>query len=220
MIIARIQDNIADMFAMVRGLPDWRSRIDISDANIRFSFVAVLLGVLISIGSGYTLGALYETLGLPNEGVPDISQKAHIGLILFGTPLKWLASLSLLLALAERLPHRPSPYALIVGYNWVSLVGIGFTALCLLAALAVGSSGFFAIVGLWSFAFVVWMTFGVLKRGLGLEGLPTIGVMMGIMLIDVLLHQALIQSATTLDGVFGSDPGVFSTESPADLPVK
>ena len=115
------RSGVTGALAMVRGRLGWEQSLDTSTQGLRQSFGAVFVGTLVAVAIGLVTSRLLTSIDIGDHDLVEFKNSIGIGLYLISTPFRWLMTLAIFFAVAERLPHPPNLNRLIIGYNWAEL---------------------------------------------------------------------------------------------------
>lgn len=180
-----IASGISGTLGMARGRADWQERMDLSAQAVFHSFWAMPLAIpaIVLVNEVARQMQLAAPGGSPGP-VPGAGILAAMGLA--STYLAWTAALFILARIAARTGAgwRVSP--LIIGYNWSRLIASLFAGIGAALAILLGVPGLSLLVGFLTFVLAVWLEWGVVKRALGAETGPTIGILVMLFLVRFL----------------------------------
>ena len=174
--------GMAGAYALARGAPDWRDRLDMSAPAVFASFWALPL----SLPAVILTSELGRRTQVAAPGSEAIALAQSPGLFAVASALaailSWAGSLLILLTLARREPEgwRISP--LIVAYNWSRLILNLLAGAGAALAVAAGAMAISAVVGAVVAGLTVWFDLGVIRNALGVPQGRAIGAELMILL--------------------------------------
>ncbi len=198
------RSGVTGALAMVRGRLGWEQSLDTSTQGLRQSFGAVFVGTLVAVAIGLVTSRLLTSIDIGDHDLVEFKNSIGIGLYLISTPFRWLMTLAIFFAVAERLPHPPNLNRLIIGYNWAELFRLLIMLCVATVSLLAKSQALFAIGMVWVLALSIWIYYGVIRRGLNLAPPSAIALMGLVGLMSFLLQQSLLAVALIIQsGLYG-----------------
>ncbi|MEM8934882.1 MAG: hypothetical protein AAGC77_00570 [Pseudomonadota bacterium] len=198
--------HLAGVWAMVRGLDNWRDDIDRSMDGVFKSFWALpmALGPALFILAATARGA---------AGNPEFSQSvvAHAppALLLIAGAVAlvayWLASIALIVAFLQRLQATRQVSDTIIAFNWVQLLTLCVEAIPAgLFAITRGPE-VFVTLSLVAAIFTLYATWRVLRLAAGVNVSAAIGIIVTLIIVEFVIN---ITSMTVVDMLLPKSVGV------------
>lgn len=185
-------------FQMAAGREGWRDKLDCSVDGVFRSFTAIVFAApaaFAAVLSGRR--ASKSSPDLPADALAAAPLPLHAAAEFVAFGLDWALGLAVLLIAARTLKADRGAAPLIAGYNWAQPLVL-FAAAPALALVAVTGSSAASVFLIPVLAFNLALYWGIIRRGLGLEPAPTLGLLVFVVFAGFIADEIVSGAAKAL----------------------
>lgn len=186
-----IASGVSGVLAMARAVPDWFERMDPTLERVFGSFWSFLLTMPLIALSMEGLRRL-ALAGYQSSELLALPAPVFIGVHTVVAYLTWGAAMVLLLTIVQRRGEGWRAAPVIMAQNWSSFIGYGVLAPLMALHTVIGGEGGISTAGLsilLVMAFTLWIDWGIVRRGVGVDPLPSSFIILALQAIAMLISD-------------------------------
>lgn len=211
--ISDMTDAWAAAWSMAKGDPAWSEQLDMSAPAVFRSFWAMALAVpamLISLEAQRRIIAENPEV-MQTDPLTALPPGVYVPLMLLSSLGVWLAELGFLVLIGQRrgVGWKISP--LIITMNWTKALLMAVSALAITVPLAMSAPALALLGGVGSFALLIYIRWGIVRRTLDFTGKGTAAMLGALVLVAIAASMVARLILEIIVGLLGVAP---STGSP------